>query len=59
MSDHARTRIARRGTTEAEIAEVLEKGLPDIARPGRLAKSLIYPFGRTWGGRTYEQKRFG
>ena len=55
--DHVRTRVARRGTTEDEIAEVLAKGLPDIARPGRRAKSLIYPFGRAWGGRTYEQKK--
>lgn len=57
FSSHARTRMGPRGTSEEEIAEVLAKGLPDVAGAGRQAKSLIYPFGRTWSRRTYEQKK--
>lgn len=57
FSEHVQTRIARRGTSELEVTEVLSKGLPDTARGGRLAKSLILPFGRRWGSKTYEQKK--
>jgi hypothetical protein len=57
FSRHVLTRLAARGTSEQEMRETLEKGLPDRAHGNREAKTMIVPFGRRWGARTYEQKK--
>ncbi|MGE3073239.1 MAG: hypothetical protein AB7N24_04035 [Dehalococcoidia bacterium] len=57
LSQLVNTRITRRGTSEQEIADVIARGLPDSATRNREAKSLVYPFGRRWGTKSYEQKK--
>ena len=49
--------MSARGTNESEIVQALRSGLPDVATPPKLAKSIVLPFGLVWGGRRYEQKK--
>ena len=57
FSQHVSTRLTARGTTEQEVRETLARGLPDRAYGDREAKAMVVPFGTTWGGRRYEQKK--
>ena len=42
--EHARRRMIRRGASEEEIKEALEKGQELEAKKGRKAKDIIFPF---------------
>jgi len=57
FSEHAEGRLLSRGTSREEIVKVLTNGLPDLATSGRSAKSMIFPFGKRWGVKTFEQKK--
>lgn len=56
-SAHVLTRLEARGTNELEIEQALRFGFPDVARPPKLSRAIVFPFGRIWGGRRYEQKK--
>lgn len=46
-----------RGSTEAEIKEVIEGGIPIPGRKERLGNALVFPFRGVWNGRYCEEKR--
>lgn len=54
---HARARMRTRGTSDPEVEASLRMGLEDVANRPKLAKTIILPFGRFWGGRRFEQKK--
>ena len=55
--EHARRRMARRGASEEEIKEVIEKGQEVEARGGRKAKEKVFPFNKSWRGSLYPEKK--
>lgn len=57
FTNHVRTRLALRGTTEDEIAEVVRTGEPADARPGYLGRAKVFPFESNWEGRHFSEKR--
>lgn len=50
-------RARERGATKEEIIEVLETGIPTIAKYGRLFKSKIFFYKSFRLGKYYEQKK--
>lgn len=54
---HALEQAGKRGTTPAEIADVLRTGSTDTARAGYSALSKVYPFAGEWRGRYYPEKK--
>jgi len=57
IDPHTLNRAEERGATEAEIRDVWESGEPTPAKRNRLAKVKVFPFGRQWNNRFYEEKR--
>jgi hypothetical protein len=57
IDPHTLERAVERGTNEAEIKDVINRGVPIPARRGRLGKAKVYGFGRQRQGKYYEQKR--
>ena len=54
---HVLKRIPERGTTVAEVEDVLRSGDIDKARPGYAARAKVFAFGRLWAGKAYPEKR--
>lgn len=54
---HALERMPERGTTVAEVEDVLRTGEIDVARIGYFARSKVFPFARVWGHREYAEKK--
>ena len=54
---HVLKRMPERGTTVAEVEDVLRNGEPDDARSGYVARSKVFPFARVWGRKEYPEKR--
>lgn len=50
-------RAEERGTSVAEISDVIDTGFTIAARPGRMGKGKVYSFGQSRHGRHYPQKR--
>ena len=57
IDPHTLERLEERGTSEAEIKEVIETGTAVPAKYGRQARAKVYEFRSEWSGRYYEQKR--
>jgi hypothetical protein len=57
FTSHARDRMARRGTSEAEVEEVVRTGEHLEARHGRLAFRKDFAYGREWEGKWYDMKQ--
>jgi hypothetical protein len=57
FTNHVRTRLAARGTSEEEIADVVRTGEPADARPGYEGRAKVFPFESTWEGRHFSEKR--
>ena len=54
---HALKRMPERGTTVAEVEDVLRSGDIDEARPGYAARTKVFAFGKPWAGKAYPEKR--
>lgn len=49
--------MSQRGVTLDEMRIAIRQGWPaDDARPGTIGKRFVFPYGREWEGRTYEEK---
>ena len=57
FTEHAKERIEQRGATEAEVLEVLAKGVEVQAGRHRKAKESVFDYGREWLGKSYPQKK--
>ena len=57
IDSHALERAEERGTSEAEINDVIRTGFTFPARHSRMGKAKIYPFEQRRHGRYYPQKR--
>jgi len=57
IDPHTLERALERGTSEAEIEDVIRRGVPIPARRGRLGKVKVYAFQQERNGKYYEQKR--
>jgi hypothetical protein len=56
-TDHVLSRLGKRGTSEAEIEDVLSSGSPGAARPGYRGVSKVFEFNAVWGDRFYREKK--
>ncbi|MBI2302516.1 MAG: DUF4258 domain-containing protein [Armatimonadetes bacterium] len=57
FSTHARTRIAERGTTEADVRRAINEGTPEPARSGCTLYRLNLQFDAEWGGKWYNMQQ--
>jgi hypothetical protein len=57
IGSHALLRAEERGTTEKEIQEVLETGIPLIVKSNRLGKEKIFQFEQVLNGKYFQQKK--
>lgn len=57
FTHHVLEQAAKRGTTPAEMADVLNTGTAEGTRPGYEARAKVYPFARQWRGKHYPQKK--
>ena len=57
IDPHTLERAEERGTSRAEIEDVVKNGFPIPAKRDRLGKARIYEFKQEWLGKHYEQKR--
>jgi len=57
IDPHTLERAEERGTSRAEIEDVVANGFPIPAKRERLARARIYEFKQQWLGKHYEQKR--
>ncbi|MCW3105648.1 MAG: hypothetical protein JWQ09_154 [Segetibacter sp.] len=57
IGTHALLRAEERGATEKEIQEVLETGVPLIAKSDRLGKEKVFQFEQVLNGKYYKQKK--
>ncbi len=57
LSDHARTRLAFRGTTQQEVMAAVKRGTHEPAKGGRSMCRLNFQYNRTWRGRHYAIKQ--
>lgn len=57
LSEHARSQLPFRGTTENEIIETIRSEKWEPAESGRFECSKDFPFNRDWNGKRYEIKR--
>jgi hypothetical protein len=57
IDPHTLARAEERGATLDEIREVVESGLVEHARSGRLAKATVFRFDAERAGRFYPEKR--
>jgi len=55
--EHARERMANRGTSEEEVKTVLVSGTETWARKGRKAKEMVFEYKAEWLGKIYPQKK--
>jgi hypothetical protein len=57
IDPHTLERAEERGTTEDEIRDVIDTGVPILAKYGRLGKAKVYVFNEKRQGKVYPQKR--
>ena len=57
LTRHAIEQAGERGTNEREIRKAIRQGEKAAAKKGRVAYRLNFPFGRTWGERSYATKQ--
>jgi len=57
VDSHTLLRAEERGTSEAEIKDVLTTGFPIAAKHGRLGKAKVYDFNRSRHGKLFQHKR--
>ena len=57
IEPHTSDRLAERGTTTAEVEDVIRTGVLAQAHSGRFAKAKVYKYDGTWRGRFYRQKK--
>jgi hypothetical protein len=57
IGSHTLARAEERGTSKAEIEDVLATGFSIPAKYGKIGKAKVYEFGRLRGGKNYQQKR--
>ncbi len=57
IGSHTLQRAEERGTSKAEIEDVLATGFSIPAKYGKIGKAKVYEFGRLRGGKNYQQKR--
>jgi hypothetical protein len=57
LSNHARGYLARRGFTEAEVAETIRLSLWRFSRQGRWEASREFAYNGDWNGTYYAIKR--
>ena len=57
IDPHTRKRMPVRGISAEEIENVVRTGTSTAASYGRLAKEKVFPCGKSWNGRIYEQKK--
>ena len=57
IGDHARVRIAERGTTEENVIAAIPDGEREPARDGREMCRLTLEFNRDWDGKYYNAQQ--
>lgn len=57
IETHTLERAEERGTSESEIIDVINTGLPMAAKYGRKGKVKVFDFSNGRHGKYYEQKR--
>jgi hypothetical protein len=57
IAPHTLQRAEERGTSEKEIADVIETGFAIPAKHERIGKAKVYEFKKERHGRNYDQKR--
>ena len=57
LSTHARGYLARRGFTEAEVADTIATSPWRPARAGRFEATKEFPYNDLWNGTFYARKR--
>ena len=57
IDPHTLERAVERGSSEEEIKDVINTGMPILAKRGRLGKAKVYNFQKTRRNRYYEHKR--
>ena len=57
IEPHTSDRLAERGTTTAEVEDVIRTGTLAQAHSGRFAKAKVYKYDGIWRGRFYRQKK--
>ena len=57
LSDHARTRLGFRGTSEREVRAAVRRGVREPAKEGRTMCRLNFQYNQTWRGRHYAIKQ--
>lgn len=57
LSDHARGRLALRGTSEQEVREAVRRGVREPAKKGRRMCRLNFQYNQTWQGKHYAIKQ--
>ena len=57
IDPHTLERAEERGTSEAEIEDVIHTGVSVAAKYGRIGKAKIYDFKQNRHNKYYEQKR--
>ena len=57
FSRHAAGQMIERGATEADVIAAVRSGERVAAKKDRVGCRKNFPFGRTWGGRTYAIKQ--
>ena len=56
LSEHARLRLASRGTTEQEVGEAIRSAEWRAVHGNRLECRRTFPFDSEWNGRHYDAK---
>ena len=57
IDPHAAGRAEERGAGSEEIRATIETGTPIPTGRGRKGRAKVFPFGKKWLGRPYDQKR--
>jgi Domain of unknown function (DUF4258) len=57
IDPHARSRMPIRGISPQEVELVLQHGASTLARGGRKAKEMVFPYSANWLGRIYPEKK--
>lgn len=57
VDPHTLERAEERGTSQEEIEDVINTGIPVLAKYGREGKAKVYDFNKEHRGKYYEQKR--
>jgi hypothetical protein len=57
IDSHTSERAIERGTSVAEIEDVINNGIPIKAKLERLGKSKVFNFNQERNGKFYDQKR--